>query len=84
MLLLCVNVLQIASGAAMTNKDWMLDLPKPMRHLLSNELERIVSGALLSAIHEHGPITPNMRPSATKRICGQLRGRLRQAMKEED
>jgi len=36
-------------------------------------LERAVAGALRSAIHDHGPITPESIGSAVKRIVGQLR-----------
>jgi transcriptional regulator with XRE-family HTH domain len=35
-------------------------------------LERVVIGALRSAIHDHGPITPEWIGSAAKRILGQL------------
>lgn len=36
-------------------------------------LERAIAGALRSAIHDHGPITPEWIGSAVKRIVGQLR-----------
>lgn len=36
------------------------------------QLERLVNGALASAIHAHGPITQDSKPSATKRILGAL------------
>lgn len=36
-------------------------------------LERSVSGALRSAIHDHGPITPAAIGSATKRVVGNLK-----------
>jgi hypothetical protein len=36
-------------------------------------LERLIGGALRSAIHDHGPITLQRIGSATKRVLGQLR-----------
>lgn len=35
-------------------------------------LERAVLGALQSCLHDHGPITPDMLTSATKRVVGNL------------
>lgn len=39
----------------------------------ASSLERAVAGALRSAIHDHGPITPENLGSAVKRIVGNLR-----------
>jgi hypothetical protein len=36
-------------------------------------LERAIVGALRSAIHDHGPITPEDVGSAAKRVIGNLR-----------
>lgn len=36
-------------------------------------LERAIAGALRSAIHDHGPVTPETIGSAVKRIMGNLR-----------
>lgn len=36
-------------------------------------LERTIAGALRSAVHDHGPITPDKIGSAAKRIIGNLR-----------
>jgi len=37
------------------------------------QVERMIAGALLNAIHSHGSITPDNRSSAAKRVYSQLK-----------
>jgi hypothetical protein len=46
---------------------------EPPKDDMSERLERAVAGGLRSAIHAHGPITPEWIGSAVKRVIGNLR-----------
>lgn len=50
---------------------------QPERNLLDLQdrslIERRLVGAIRSAIHAHGPITPETAPSAAKRACAALK-----------
>jgi hypothetical protein len=49
---------------------------------LEGDLLKLISGALRSAIHSHGPITIDYVPSAAKRVKGQLKVYLKTMRKE--
>lgn len=48
-----------------------------------NILYRLVSGGLKNTIDEHGPVSRRFIPSATKRICGQLKGYIDEEIKKK-
>lgn len=46
--------------------------PERLSQARREALERAVLGALRSCVHDHGPNTPDMLTSATKRVVGNL------------
>lgn len=56
-----------------------IDLMK-QRNEKHDSIYMAIQGALMSCIHDHGVITPNLVPSATKRAWGNLMGVLYQCV----
>jgi len=53
-----------------------MDNPLLTKPFQPDALQRLVNGALKDCVSVHGPITKNLISSASRRVVGQIRGRI--------
>jgi len=54
----------------------IMDNPLLTKPFQPDALQRLVNGALKDCVSVHGPITKNLISSASRRVVGQIRGRI--------